>query len=149
MAAVRERGVDEGRGNGEQRACEKLNEVRNGPGVTCVGYTLFSLAHLESFCIGHATLQCGKAQVNQPSVGVAKTVSDPQKALYLNKSRTPWPGCCFSGNRMLAVIIPEFTGGVAPFKGITLFMTARTVSGRGPVRLILLVIAVGHATSTE
>jgi len=43
-----------------------------------------------------------------------KTARDPQETLHLNQTRMPWPGCCLSHNRMLAVIMPECAGGVAP-----------------------------------
>ena len=43
-----------------------------------------------------------------------KTARDPQKTLHFNQTRMPWPGCCLSHNRMLAVIMPECAGGVAP-----------------------------------
>ena len=42
-----------------------------------------------------------------------KNARDPRRALHLNQTRLPCTGCCFSHNRMLAVIMPECAGGVA------------------------------------
>ena len=43
-----------------------------------------------------------------------KNARDQEKALHLNETRIPCTGCCFSHNRLLAVIMPECDGGVAP-----------------------------------
>jgi len=43
-----------------------------------------------------------------------KNARDPKKALHLNQTRMPCTGCCFSHHCMLAVIMPECSGGVAP-----------------------------------
>jgi len=49
-----------------------------------------------------------------------KNARDPQKALHLTQARIPCTGCCFSDHCMLAVIMPECAGGVAPLECIKL-----------------------------
>jgi len=73
----------------------------------------------------------------------------PQKALHLDQFWMPCTGCCFSHHCVLAVIMPECTGGVAPPDLSNGLITARTAPGLGRVSLILVVLAVGHATKTE
>jgi len=72
------------------------------------------------------------------------TARDPQKALHPNQTRMPWPGCCFSRNCMLSVIIPECAVAWPLLISLNCLIPARTAPGLGRVSWILVVLAVGH-----
>jgi len=64
-----------------------------------------------------------------------KTARDPQKALQLSQFPVPLPGCCFSPNHMLAVIMSGCAAGVAPPTVIKLLLFSENRAWNWPCEL--------------
>ena len=123
MAAVREGGGFEGRGKGEKSVCVKLTGVGKGTVATLQRHRHLSLAlsgslrFLQAWSRSSAMTDRGR----QSAIDLrCQNARDPQKALHLNQTRMPFTGFCFSYHCMLAVIMPECAGGVAPPESVKL-----------------------------